>query len=218
MKESIYLIPKISTFCPRKETLFRRWWPECPPELMILAWFRHLGCHHNLCRFDRTTNLCPRNCLQHLQLWALMSEFRFQQQHLYFTQKTSISRLRKSTVGDPRARRRVKRGKHCISRDFVPFLASMSTMPCMVSELTSSDQLTVWGRVVVERQVFADQARRPFSAILAKNLKQRFFRASNTALTPSQFFEAKKWTLKQLNDRGKNSNPAQRAKVKPQLG
>ena len=107
------------------------------------------------------------------------------------SQETSISRLRKSTVGDPRARRRVKRGKHCISKDFVTFLASMSTMPCMVSELTSSDQLTVWGRVVVERQVFADQARRPFSAILAKNLKQSFFRASNTALPPSQFFEAK---------------------------
>ena len=72
VKESIHPILKLNTFCPRRETLFRRWWPECPPELMILAGFRHLGCHRNLCRFDRTTNLCPRNCLQHLQLWALM--------------------------------------------------------------------------------------------------------------------------------------------------
>ena len=40
---------RLSTFCPRKETLFRRWWPECPPELMM--YFRHLGCQCHLCRY-----------------------------------------------------------------------------------------------------------------------------------------------------------------------
>ena len=43
---------------------------------------------------------------------------------------------------------------------------------CMVRELTSSAQAIVWGLVVVERQVFTDQARRPFSAIFAWNLKR----------------------------------------------
>ena len=43
---------------------------------------------------------------------------------------------------------------------------------CMVRELTSSAQAIVWGLVVVERQVFTDQALRPFSAIFAWNLKR----------------------------------------------
>ena len=44
---------------------------------------------------------------------------------------------------------------------------------CIVTELTSSDQAIVWGLVVVDRQVLIDHARRPFSAILEKNLKEK---------------------------------------------
>ena len=35
-----------------------------------------------------------------------------------------MSRLRKSTVGDPSANRRVYNGKHCIFIDFEPFSLS----------------------------------------------------------------------------------------------
>ena len=54
--------------------------------------------------------------------------------------------------------------------------------------------------------------RRPGASAFLRNFGKKpeiiFFRASNTALTPSQFFEAKKWTLEQLDDMEKNSNPA----------
>ena len=75
----------------------------------------------------------------------------------------------------------------------------------MVRDLTSSDQAIVWGLVVVDKQVLMDQARRPFSAIFAWNLKQEmlililehesFNLETGSTRRPDHWWAISKWRL-----------------------
>ena len=71
----------------------------------------------------------------------------------------SMSKLRKSTVGLPRANKRLKSGRHCISTTSPTPLAPSASIPAWVSsEEPPRENLIISGRCFVDRQVLTVQA------------------------------------------------------------